>query len=203
LITASLRQTFIKDAATPLAKTESEIALRSEELTKATQRSTLQRLIAPVDGTVQQLSIYTIGAVVKPADPIVVVVPTGGTMIVDAQVLNRDVGQLRVGQPVAIKLEAFSFTRYGTIPGRLIGLSKDAVQDEERGLIYQARIAIDCNNQKTPNTVTTAQQNTRYLCKRLAPGMAATTDIKTGTRAIIGFLLSPIQRRLAEAGREE
>ena len=148
------------------------------------------------------MSLFTIGAVVKPADPILVVVPTGGTMIVDAQVLNRDVGQLRLGQAVAIKLEAFSFTRYGTIPGRLIGLSKDAVQDEKRGLIYQARIAIDCDMQTKSETVTQAQQSARYLCGRIAPGMAATADIKIGVRRIIDFLLSPIQRRIAEAGRE-
>jgi hemolysin D len=132
-----------------------------------------------------------------------VVVPIGGTMIIEAQILNRDVGQVRIGQPVAIKLEAFSFTRHGTIPGWLIDLSKDAVQDEKRGLIYQARIAIDCAMHKNLRNVTTAQQSTRDLCARAAPGMAATADIKTGERRIISFLLSPIQRRLAEAGREE
>ena len=108
-----------------------------------------------------------------------------------------------MGQAVAIKLEAFSFTRYGTIPGRLIGLSKDAVQDEKRGLIYQARIAIECDAQNRLTSVTPARQSMRYLCTRVAPGMAATADIRTGTRRIIGFLLSPIQRRLAEAGREQ
>ncbi len=199
----NLKQQFIRDAATTLAKAESEIALRTAELAKATQKSQLQRLVAPIDGTVQQLSIHTIGAVVKPADPILVVVPLGGTMIVETQVLNRDVGQLRIGQPVSVKLEAFNFTRYGTIPGRLIGLSRDAVQDEKRGLIYQARIAISCGSEKSGADALSLPQSARYLCARAAPGMTATSDIKTGQRRIISFLLSPIQRRLAEAGREE
>jgi hemolysin D len=199
----NLRQQFIKDASTMLAKAQSEIALRTSELAKATQKSQLQRLTSPIDGTVQQLSIHTVGAVVKPADPILVVVPIGGTMIIEAQVLNRDVGQLRIGQPVAIKLEAFSFTRYGTIPGHLVDLSKDAVQDEKRGLIYQARITIDCDSRKDRQKVIKTQQTSGNVCAKAAPGMATTADIKTGTRSIISFLLSPIQRRLAEAGREE
>jgi hemolysin D len=98
-------QTFAKEAATLLGKAESEIALREEELRKATQKSQLQRLSAPVDGIVQQLSLHTLGAVVKPADPILVIVPTTGALIVDAQILNKDVGQLKIGDPVAIKLD--------------------------------------------------------------------------------------------------
>jgi hemolysin D len=78
------RQTFAKEAATLLGKAESEIALREEELRKAKQKSQLQRLSAPVDGIVQQLSLHTLGAVVKPADPILVIVPTTGALIVDA-----------------------------------------------------------------------------------------------------------------------
>ncbi len=230
----SLQQNFAKEAATLLAKSESEISLREEELRKATQKNALQRLTAPVDGIVQQLSLHTLGAVVKPADPILVVVPTTGALIVDAQLLNKDVGQLHIGDPAAIKLEAFPFTRYGTIPGTLTQLSRDAVQDEKLGLVYQAKIRIECPTPTSPSprrrpgpmntddknmdsTVAPATQNTdpkrpvqsrakpreAYLCTHLAPGLATTTDIKTDQRRIITFLLSPIQRRLAEAGREE
>lgn len=198
----NLKQQFIKDAATTLAKAESEIALRSAELAKATQRSQLQRLISPIDGIVQQLSIHTIGAVIKPADPILVVVPVGGTMIVEAQVLNRDVGQLRSGQPVSIKLDAFQFTRFGTIPGRLVGISRDAVQDEKRGLVYVVRVDLPCDRRNIYARDLSYTNSTRYLCERAGSGMTATADIKTEERRIIGFLLSPIQRRLAEAGRE-
>ncbi len=241
----ALRQSFAKEAATLLAKSQSEIALREEELTKATQKSTLQRLTAPVDGIVQQLSLHTLGAVVKPADPILVVVPSSGALIVDAQILNKDVGQLKVGDTAAIKLEAFPFTRYGTIPGTLTQISRDAVQDEKLGLIYQAKVQVNCTpplqgkvargtrdggvtppppgegdraqhgggviHKPVHPELMVSQSNhegkrTRdiaYLCARLAPGLATTTDIKTDERHIITFLLSPIQRRLAEAGREE
>jgi hemolysin D len=214
------RQTFAKEAATLLGKAESEIALREEELRKATQKSQLQRLSAPVDGIVQQLSLHTLGAVVKPADPILVIVPTTGALIVDAQILNKDVGQLKIGDTAAIKLEAFPFTRYGTIPGSLTQLSRDAVQDEKLGLIYQAKVQMTCNPPRTGEVAvrstdggvdpkstidprSSRAKSRDYLCAHITPGMATTTDIKTDQRRIITFLLSPIQRRLAEAGREE
>jgi hemolysin D len=186
-----------------------------------------------VDGIVQQLSLHTLGAVVKPADPILVIVPSTGALIVDAQILNKDVGQLKIGDPAAIKLEAFPFTRYGTIPGTLTQISRDAVQDEKLGLVYQAKVQMDCGSPAQPssprkrgpqaaNPSPSAKEyrasfgaqhgggvdpkrirDIAYLCAHITPGMATTTDIKTDQRRIITFLLSPIQRRLAEAGREE
>jgi len=182
------RAAFVREAASALAKARDEIALRTEELRKAMQKTQLQVLRAPVDGTVQQVSIYTIGAVVKPADPIMVVVPSAGGLVMEAQLRNRDVGPVREGQRVAIKLDAWPFTRYGTVPGRIVGISRDAIQDEKRGLVYAVRIAIDTDQARGPI--------------RLAAGMSGTADIKTGSRPIIAFLLSPIQRRIDEAGRE-
>jgi multidrug efflux pump subunit AcrA (membrane-fusion protein) len=86
---------------------------------KSRQRSSLQRLLAPVDGTVTQLSVHTIGGVVEPTKPIMVIVPKGGTLIGEVKILNKDVGFVKEGQRVAVKLEAFPFTRYGTVPGTL------------------------------------------------------------------------------------
>ncbi len=131
------------------------------------------------------------GAVLRPADALLVIVPDGSTLVVDAMVLNRDAGFVREGQPVRVKLEAFPFTRYGVIDGRLIFMSRDAVQDENLGLVFPARVelsqfAINVGGRTTP----------------LTAGLAATAEIKTGRRRIIEFLLSPLQRRVEEAGRE-
>jgi hemolysin D len=217
-----LNQTFAKEAATLLAKAEDEIALREEELTKAAQKSQLQQLKSPVAGTVQQMSIHTLGAIVKPADPLLVVVPSDGLLVVEAQVLNKDVGQLKIGQDVAVKLEAFPFTRYGTIAGTLIGLSQDAIQDEKLGLVYQARVQLRCGRTNSataadkihatkPQSATTGRtamtghnkdKPNSLLCAHVAPGMVSTVDIRTGSRSMMEFLLSPLARRAQEAGRE-
>lgn len=173
---------------TELARAETDARLRREELTKATQRTALQRLTSPVDGTVTQLAVHTVGGVVEPAKPIMVIVPERGRLVAEVLVANRDIGFVRVGQPAAVKLEAFPFTRYGAVPGRVEQISSDAVQDEQRGLVYTARIALDA--QKVADPV------------RLAAGMAATADIRTGQRTLLEYLVSPIDELGSSAARE-
>lgn len=175
---------------TDLAKAEADARLRQEELTKSRQRSSLQRLNAPVDGTITQLSIHTIGGVVEAAKPIMVVVPKGGSLIAEVKILNKDVGFLKEGQPVAIKLEAFPFTRYGTIPGQVENIGSDAVEDEKLGLVYPARIRL----------VSSSNERTGEM--RLSVGLAATADIQTGNRSILSYLIGPIEQASNEAARE-
>lgn len=174
-----------------LTKAEADALLRREELTKAKQRSSFQRLVSPVDGTVARLSAHTIGGVVEAAKPIMVVVPSGGSLIAEVKVLNKDAGFVHAGQPVAIKLEAFPFTRYGTVPGRIQSISSDAVEDEKLGLVYTARVEMSRETIIRDGEVA-----------RLSPGMSTTADIRTGRRSILSYLISPIDKARQEAGHE-
>lgn len=185
------REQARRTALADLAKAEGDAILRREEVTKARQMSRFQRLVAPVDGTVQQLEVHTLGGVVEAAKPLMTVVPAKGGLEVEARILNRDVGFVRIGQEAAVKLEAFPFTRYGTVPGRVRSISRDAVQDKDLGLVYVATIALD--------RAMIDADGRRYA---LTPGLAATVDVRTGTRAIISYLLSPLQTSIAQAGRE-
>jgi hemolysin D len=90
-----------------------------------------------------------------------------------------------------VKLEAFPFTRYGVVEGRLTFLSRDAIQDENLGLVFPARVELS-------QFVINVDGRTQAL----SAGMSVTAEIKTGRRRIIEFLLSPLQRRVQEAGRE-
>lgn len=174
---------------TDLAKAEADARLRQEELTKSRQRSSLQRLTAPVDGTITQLSIHTIGGVVEPAKPIMVVVPKGGSLVAEVKIFNKDVGFVKEAQSVAMKLEAFPFTRYGTIPGFVESVGSDAIEDEKLGLVYPALIRLDLAEKSSGDV-------------RLSTGLAITADIRTGHRTIISYLISPIDEMFREAGRE-
>lgn len=174
-----------------LAEAEAEAIQGREEVTKATQMNRFQRLLAPVAGTVQQLEVSTIGGVVEAAKPLMTVVPSEGALEVQSKMLNKDVGLVREGQSVAVKLEAFPFTRYGTVPGRVRFISRDAVQDKDLGLVYVVTVALDRDYVIVGD---------RQL--RLAPGLAATVDVKTGTRRIISYLLSPLQSTISQAARE-
>lgn len=174
-----------------LAKAQAEASQRTEELVKSQQRSRLQRLVSPVDGTVAQLSVHTIGGVVEPAKPIMVIVPRGGSLVAEVKLLNKDAGFVRAGQNVAVKLEAFPFTRFGTIPGRVETISSDAIEDERLGLVYAARVRLDRAKIDRGDRVVS-----------LTPGMAVTADIRTGERSIMSYLISPIDEARQEAGRE-
>ena len=186
-----LKQEFRKATISELAEATDQITLQSEELKKASQRKGLQQLTAPVDGVIQQLAVHTIGGVVQPAEPVMVLVPGDGELLVEALVLNKDIGFVHIGDKVEIKLEAFPFTKYGVIDGMLEDLSTDAIQDENLGLVYAARIAMDAD---------TIRVNGRNV--RLGPGMATTAEIKTGKRRLIEFLLSPLLRYKDEAFTE-
>jgi hemolysin D len=185
------REQALRSALADLAKAEADSILRSEEVTKARQTNRFQQLLSPVDGTVQNLEAHTIGGVVEAAKPLMTVVPAQGGIEVEAKILNRDVGFVRVGQEAAVKLDAFPFTRYGTVPARVRSISRDAVQDKELGPVYIATIMLEH---------ATIEADGRQFA--FTPGLAATADIRTGTRRIISYLLSPLQSTIAQAARE-
>ncbi len=199
----ALKAGFAKKAATDLATASTELSVRSEEYRKSERRRVMQQLRAPVDGIVQQLAIHTVGGVVQPAQPLMVIVPSGSEVEVEAQVLNRDIGFVHEGQKVRVKLEAYPFTDYGYIDGIVENISRDAVEPEapppgsgrekqpSQGLVYSARIRllrdyVAVGGRRQP----------------IGPGLAVQAEIKTGKRRIIQYVLSPISKAMDEAGRE-
>ena len=166
-------------------------AALEQELVKAQSRLQLTRLTSPIDGTVQQLAVHTIGGVVTPAQVLMLVVPKQAQMEVEAMLENKDVGFVHPEQQVEIKLEAFPFTRYGTVQGTVAHVSRDAVSDEKRGLLYLAKIRL------ARNTMTVDDRE-----ESLVPGMTATAEIKTGRRSVIEYFLSPVLQYKSESLRE-
>lgn len=174
-----------------LAEQEAALRVLEQELVKAASRRGLHRLTAPVDGRVQELAVHTVGGVVTPAQALMTVVPARDPLEVEAWLANRDVGFVREGQAVEVKLEAFPFTRYGTIPGEVRSISDQAVEVEGRGRLYVARVglaraAMEVDGRAVP----------------LSPGMNVTVEIHTGSRRVIALLLGPLLEGLREAGRE-
>jgi hemolysin D len=195
-----------------LAKSEQKAKGIAQDLIKAEQRTRLQQLTAPVDGVVQQLAVHTVGGVVTPAQSLLVVVPSDSRLEIEAMVSNRDIGFVRAGQPAEIKIDTFNFTRYGLLHGQVLSVSHDAViRDRQQ----------DRSNDRTPGTQTETSepkgQELNYSARisldradmqiddrmvDLSPGMAATVEIKTGSRTVLSYLLSPLLRYRQEALRE-
>ena len=177
------REAFRTQLLAELAQAETEAEAIRQEIVKADQRNGLRQLIAPTDGVVQQLAVHTIGGVVTAAEPLMVIVPRDGFLEIEAQVLNKDIGFVEPSQPVEIKLEAFPFTRYGTIGGMVASLAGDAVADDALGPVYTARIHL---------AAATIEVDGRTV--DIAPSMNTTVEIKTGQRRIAEFLLAPLLR---------
>jgi hemolysin D len=162
-----------------------------QERSKTAQRSKLTQLTAPVDGTVQQVAIHTEGGVVTPAQVLMVIVPKDAEVTAEVVIDNKDIGFVNVGQAVAVKLETFPFTRYGTVEARVKSVTADAVNDEKKGAIFPAVLGL-------------VQTNINVDGKRinLSAGMNVTAEIKTGRRRVIEFWLSPVERSLNTSLRE-
>jgi hemolysin D len=174
-----------------LAQARLKTVQLQQETAKTEHKEQLTRLTAPVNGTVQQLAIHTVGGVVKEAQPLMVIVPDDAAVTAEVIVDNKDVGFVREGQTAEVKLETFPFTRYGTVPAKVETISADAVNDEKRGSIFPATLvlgkeAIDVDGKRI----------------RLTPGMNLSAEIKTGKRRVIEYLLSPVQQTVHESLKE-
>ena len=202
------RRTLFSD----LAEAERKAAGLAHDLDKASERTRLQLLTAPVDGVVQQLAVHTIGGVVTPAQTLLVLVPLESHLEVEAMISNRDIGFVSAGQDAEIKVDTFNFTRYGLLHGHVLNVSTDAITRDRREeatrdgspatekstsepkgqeLVYAARVALN-----------RTQMQIEGKSVPLGPGMAVTVEVRTGTRRIISYLLSPLLKYQQESLRE-
>jgi HlyD family secretion protein/hemolysin D len=195
-----------------LAKARERIRAADEALAKATRRAELQTLRAPIDGTVQQIHIASVGAVVTPAQQLLSVVPDDNHVEIEAVLENRDIGFVEAGQPVELKIDAFPFTRYGLLRGKVVSIDRDAeaapvnqsnVSGSERQADEIDRVE---GSERLRYTVHIAIQtddfNVDGRAAPLLPGMSVKAEILTGKRRIIDFLLAPLREHAHDAMRE-
>jgi hemolysin D len=181
---------FRREQLDELEKATQQRTQGRDDESKAQTRQALLSLTTPVAGTVQQLSVHTLGGVVTTAQALMEIVPDDA-LEVEARLQNRDIGFVESGQRVAVKIEAFPYTRYGYLNGTITEVSNDAVQDKKLGLTFPVRIRLDTNRIHVDN---------RWII--LTPGMAVTADIATGKRSVIGYFLDPLLQTARESMRE-
>ncbi len=200
---------FLADALDRRAKAQERAAGLEGDERKAQRRAAGRRLLAPVDGTVQGVKVHTPGAVAAAGDVLMSVVPDGAGIEVEASVENRDIGFVREGQAVEVKVDAFPFTRYGLLRGTLRHVGRDAAEPApgregaagpgpaggaasgDGGLVYPAKVRLGQD--------WIVAEGRR---EAIRPGMRVEAEIKTGERRVIDYLLSPVVQAVQEAGRE-
>jgi len=188
-----------------LADARLKAASLGDQLTKAEDRLAARTLAAPVDGTVQELAIHTVGGIVQPGQMLMRIAPAQGPLIVEARLANREVGFVRTGMDAQVKVEAFPFTRYGLIHARVLSISRDALSATAPADTPADKVAAQVDPE--PQYLVRLALARAYMVidgrrTPLAPGMAVTAEIKTGRRSIISYVLSPLARSVEEAGRE-
>jgi hemolysin D len=210
---AQTKSGFERQVLSDLSDAQKKVDEFSQDLVKAERKIDEQVLRSPIDGTVQQLGVHTVGGVVTSAQQLMMVVPTESRLEAEAMISNRDIGFVSAGQDAEIKIDTFNFTRYGLIHGKVISVSQDAIvrdkpadktnnasksgalsdssEPEGQELLYSARVALG-----------ESQMQIEDKLVNLSPGMAVTVEIKTGTRRIIEYLMSPVLRYRHESLRE-
>ncbi|HSH41894.1 MAG TPA: HlyD family type I secretion periplasmic adaptor subunit [Arenicellales bacterium] len=176
-----------------LAAAEHELESVAQDLIKARERLKHQVVRAPVSGVVQQLTVHTLGAFVQRGEQLLVIVPKDAGLQMDARIPNKDIGFVESGHPVRVKVDAFEFTRYGHIDGRLHWVGSDAVMDEQKGPVYPARVSLSTTSM--PNRVGGRDA-------MVVPGMQATADIVIGQRRLMDYFIAPLLRYRDESLRE-
>ena len=166
---------------------EKRIIELENNLVKARQVLAQTTIAAPVDGTVLSLTVKTIGGVVNAGQQLAQIVPEKVPLYVDTALDNQDVGFVKPGQRVVVKVATYPFQRHGYLEGTVENISPDAIQDDKKGLIYKAKIKL--NDEKS------SKQNQL----KLLPGMSVSAEINTGQRRIIEFFLDPLMTKADES----
>lgn len=207
---------FIDEQTSKLAEAQRKRDGLEQDLVKATVKEAQTRLTAPISGMVQQLAVTTVGQVVSSGQALMTIVPDDTPIEVEAMILNRDIGFVKVGQPVTIKIDAFPFTRYGTLDGTVSTISRDGVDQKTAANLSDAASltrpqgASAASNAATAETLAfpariallreTIDVDGRQV--HLRPGMAVTVEVKTGQRRAIDYVLSPL-REIKSASLQE
>ena len=209
-----LQKQFVADQAGKLGDAVKKRDQNEQVAIKTQAKAERTRLAAPVSGIVQQLAVTTIGQVVTSGQSLLVIVPQNGPIDIEALVPNSDFGFVTLGQEAVVKIDAFPFSRYGTIDGKVIRVSHDSVYDKD--VAASDASTPQAENQSTlsstpktqglvyPVTVELARSDMLLDGKAVAlvPGMSATVEIRTGERRVIDYLLSPLREIVSQAGHE-
>ena len=178
----------------------------TQELAKLEHRQGLLELRAPQAGVVKDLATHTEGTVAAPGTILMTLVPEGDRLVAEIWVSNQDVGFVRQGQPAKLKLAAFQFQKYGLVEGKVLHVNADATEapsantrsdaltgrDRPMGpLAFRALVELSSQD--------LLADGERYA---LQPGMQVAGEIHLGTRTILEYVLSPVQKAFHEAGRE-
>jgi HlyD family secretion protein len=203
---AQISADYRRQLQTEQVEVAAQLEKATQELAKQTHREALLELRAPQAGVVKDLATHTAGTVAAPGTILMTLVPENDRLVAEVWVSNDDIGFVRPGQPVRLKLAAFQFQKYGLLEGRILHLNPDATEAPSANTRSDAlagrdrpmgplafRTLIELSAQEL------AADGRRYP---LQSGMQVVGEVHLGTRSVLEYLLSPVQKAFHEAARE-
>jgi adhesin transport system membrane fusion protein len=191
------RNKYLQEARTEATKLSEDLSTSRYKLQERQSILSHTVLNAPVTGIVKYLKVTTIGGVLRAGDELMQISPTDGDMVIEVKINPIDIGQLKPGLPVAVKLDAFDYSVYGSLSGTLSYISSDTLTEQsatgQASTYYRAQVRIDPKTAKT---------NPKLADVVLKPGMTATVDIRTDSRSVLKYLAKPLFKAFGGAMNE-
>lgn len=186
---------------------QKELLDAKAQLKQAQYNKDVMSIISPIDGVISGLAVRTSGGVVSPGQTLLNIVPVQDKLLLEAYLNNKDIGFIKSGQEVTIKIEAFPFSRYGALKGSVRTIAYDSIEKQGEKPIKMKESDLSEKSQTFNNyqLIIDLESNLIQVGDTkvpLTPGMVATAEIKTGTRFLISYLLSPLVENISEAARE-
>jgi len=182
---------FLKDTHVESGQITNELAEVEQTLIRLIDRANRLNVVSPVSGIVQALSINSINAVVEPGKVILRIVPLDDELIVEARILPKDIGHVHIGQNADVKIDSYDSSRFGSIEGTVKHISATTYLDEKNNPYYRAEI-----------TLSKSWVGDNPEIMKIIPGMTVATNIETGAKSILAYLLRPVSRGLDNAFTE-
>jgi hemolysin D len=203
---AQLASQYRSELQSERVQVSAEVARLEEEATKQGFREGLLELKAPQDGIVKELATTTLGAVIQPGAVLLTLVPQDEQLMAEVLIQNQDIGFVKEGQSVQVKLAAYPFTKYGMLEGTVLRISADATETDARQSFPTATDSALARPNDSPFKaliqLTTQDLNARGMNLPVAAGMRVSAEIRQGERTVMEYLLSPVRRVAQAAGGE-
>ncbi|WP_168190368.1 HlyD family type I secretion periplasmic adaptor subunit [Luteithermobacter gelatinilyticus] len=186
-----LRANLRNDALIQMGNLSKELAEVTADLERLDDRVTRLNVKAPTDGIVKGLKYRSAGSVVPPGDVVAEVVPYTGKIQAEVRISPRDIGHVKVGDEVLVKVDTYNYARFGGVEGRLEKVSASSFMDEEGVTYFKGIVELPRNYVGTDPS-----------SNRITPGMTVVADIKTGEKTLLQYLVKPINNALSTSFRE-
>ncbi|MGJ7515261.1 HlyD family efflux transporter periplasmic adaptor subunit [Pseudomonas baetica] len=196
---ASRQSKFFQDAQMEMTKAQEDLSTQQEQLNDRKSMYERAEIYSPADAQVKNIQTTTPGAKVRPGDELMELVPSSGEFVIEAKLKPADVGTLRVGLPTSIKLDAYDYSIYGMLDGKVRYISPDTLSEQTpQGDVPYYRVQVDVDH--TALDLHNAQRPDRKI--EIQPGMTATVDIETGKHSVLSYLTKPVSKTFKEALHE-